>query len=716
MVGRTISHYRITSQLGSGGMGVVYGAEDIRLGRPVALKFVPEELARDRQAVERFQIEARAASALNHPNICTIYDIGEDEGRPFIVMELMKGQTLRDRLAGGSFRFHYLVDLGIQIADALDAAHAQGIVHRDIKPANIFLTDRGQVKVLDFGLAKLLPLHTATTTTLAAPAGDQLTVPGITLGTVSYMSPEQAAGEELDGRTDLFSFGVVLYECATGRRPFTGNTSAVILAAILNRAPVAPAVFNPDMPLRLQEVINNCLEKDRELRYQTAADLRADLKRVKRDLESGRSGVMEATLGPLIGATDAGAAGATPRSGHAASRATEASGAAPAKTVSPVRLRRLLLGAATAVVVLGAATSYVLWPHATTSQTPSSPGTSTAAAMPATAVQSRLELAASSLKTRNYRAALAHAGEVLASAPGHPEATRIRDEAQSAVARFDRAVGEARRLDAAGDADGAARALDAARAIDPAGPGVAELSARLADEFKSLAEAAQRDLQRSRSATGGPTSVRTRDEPARSQGRGDVTGSPSPSSAVSPSLPASIPRLETPPAPVQPPPAPPPVQPAAQPAAAAAQATTLEPGAQTSKTPPPATPAPAERGERGLGASAAPPVEDDEAAIRRVVATYQRAIENKDLALFRSVKPNLSREEERRIEEGFRAVTSQQVSITVLSIERRGQEAAVRLRRRDTIEARGQRHATESQQTMTLARTNGGWVIVEIGR
>src|SRR3990172_7524942 len=201
----------------------------------------------------------------------------------------MKGLTLRDRLASGPLNVHQLVDLGIQIADALDAAHAQGIVHRDIKPANVFLTDRGQAKILDFGLAKLLAGQEGSVTTRAATTSDQLTLPGLTLGTVSYMSPEQVAGEELDGRTDLFSLGVALYECATGRRPFTGNTSAVILAAILNKAHMAPALFNPELPIRLQEVINNCLEKDRELRYQSAADLRADLKRVKRDLESGRS-------------------------------------------------------------------------------------------------------------------------------------------------------------------------------------------------------------------------------------------------------------------------------------------------------------------------------------------------------------------------------------------------------------------------------------------
>jgi len=308
VIGRTVSHYRIVGQLGAGGMGVVYAAEDDRLGRPVALKFVPEDMAKDQQAIERLRAEARTASGLNHANICTIYDIGEYDGRPFIVMELLKGQTLRERLTSGPLKVHDAVELGIHVADALDAAHHRGVMHRDIKPANLFLVERGQVKILDFGLAKLVRQQMSSTTT--GPTRDQ-TAEGVTLGTVSYMSPEQVTGEALDGRTDLFSLGVVLYECLTGHQPFTGKTSAVIFSAILTRAPLAPIVFNPDIPIRLQDVINNCLEKDRELRYQDAAGLRADLKRVKRDLESGHSGVF--TLG---GAAASGVAGGS-RSGHA---------------------------------------------------------------------------------------------------------------------------------------------------------------------------------------------------------------------------------------------------------------------------------------------------------------------------------------------------------------------------------------------------------------
>jgi protein kinase-like protein len=647
MVGRTISHYRISSQLGVGGMGVVYAAEDLRLGRSVALKLVQEEFAKDLTVVERLRAEARAASALNHPNICTIYDVGEYEGQPFIVMELLKGQTLRAKMTGGPLKVPELIDIGIHVADALDAAHRHGILHRDIKPANLFVVERGVVKILDFGVAKRLTPQASAGTTVSTQ--ELITTQGLVVGTVSYMSPEQISGEQLDGRTDIFSLGAVLYECATGRQPFMGKTSGVILAAILNQSPVSPTLLNPEVPMRLQEVINNCLEKDPELRYPDAAGVRADLRRIRRDLESGHSrvlGVAAATEQPL---------------------------AVDARLTPQPRTRRWLFGALTMTAVAAVIMSAWIW-----SRKPTTSPLPTAAAVRA------------------------------------PDAAT--QEARAAIDRFDEALGRARRLLASGDLEGASAAVTVASTIDPQSAVVAELSQRISQQRSQSGGTNPRALPTQPSAAPSPPFARAT---PTAEPPNDQRSATQPTEPVAAPQPAATRGSTSGAAPTAPAPSPPPPQ--------ESVAVNAQPAGPIVELPPqPAQPprptetvrprddAPGSRGRTGAPQSAIP--EDDE-SIRRVIDTWAQAIERKDLAAYRAVKPNLSTDEVRRIQEGFRAVSSQRVAITILGIDHQGQDmAVVRVRRRDTIIAGGRQQTADIQQTMTVARSGTGWIISEIGR
>jgi predicted Ser/Thr protein kinase len=694
MIGQTLSHYRILGALGAGGMGVVYLAEDERLGRQVALKVLPADAVQNQQALDRFRLEARTASSLSHPGICAIHDIGVHDSTPFIVMELLRGESLRERVARGPMKIAEVLDIGIQLADALGVAHAQGIVHRDIKPANIFIGEKLRVKILDFGLAKFAREQPRNDTMAAAEVtaannnplryDNQLTTPGTAIGTVSYMSPEQARGEDVDARTDIFSLGVVLYEMVTGRQAFVGSTSAVVFDAILNRAPMSPVLLNPETPHRLQEAINTALEKERDLRYQHAADLEADLKRIRRDLQSGQTTSVSRAGGETAAAQPA----ATPTAittmtppVTAPTTAASAAGSAVDTSVTASRSRALWVAA----VVVAAAISGVLWVQS--NRQPAPPVGAVAESVAADEVRrARVRFDA-----RDYRAALAEASAALTHDPGNAEATKIRADAEARLADLERLLSAATAAIAASDGVAAAGLLAKAQELAPGDARVAEVSARL----RGLPEPA-------RPAAVAPTPRVAPPMAAPPVDRRTAATAPEPSSRPQPMPPPTVEAAPpTPPvaAPVTPPVTPPaptvttPTPPVAEPPAAATPA----------PVPPPQPPP-------------APPRESDDAAIRRVIGIYERAIESKDLSLFRSVRPSLSADEERRLRAGFEQVDRQEIDIRIESIAVTGDTATARLARQDVVQRGGRSQTTASSQTLRLARRGTGWIIVELGR
>ena len=610
MIGRAVSHYRVLSTLGSGGMGVVYLAEDERLGRQVALKFLPPESAASHQALERFRVEARAASSLSHPGICAIFDIGDDEGTPYIVMEALRGESLRDRINRGPLKVADLLDIAIQLADALDAAHAQGIIHRDIKPSNIFIGDKNRTKILDFGLAKLAqasgPISSgAATRALSASTHRDLTMPGSALGTVSYMSPEQARGEEVDTRTDLFSLGVVLYEMSTGIQAFGGSTQAIVFDAILNRTPHPITHINPSIPPRLESVIVTALEKERDLRHQHASDLEAELKRIRRDLESSQ----------LVAATRT----------QVTPAAERRSATTPAAETAPTGRRSWMWAIGAFVVIALAIAGFNLWSDRTSrvavapapAQTPVAPPAQPSPSLPAPTVTAP-ELGPPPI------------------APKPQDTTTARPTPQPQTQQ-------------------------------PARPAVTPAPQR----------------------------------PPSNTAPGPVT---TPSQTQSPAAPPPPQTTETP-APVTATPVPTPPPAAAQPQPTpAAEPPATQPPPRTAAAPP--TPLPT--------LPPTSPVESDEALVRGVLRTYERAIETKNVDLFRSVRPGLSAAEENRLRASFSQIDSQQLDVTVEDLRIEGRTANVRISRRDTIMSGGRRQTASSRQTLRLEKAAGGWIITDI--
>ncbi|HZM95470.1 MAG TPA: serine/threonine-protein kinase [Vicinamibacterales bacterium] len=634
MIGRTVSHYRILSPLGSGGMGVVYLAEDARLGRQVALKFLPAAWSQESKALERFRVEARAASSLSHPAICAIYDIGQDGDTPFIVMEALKGETLRDRIQRGPLKVPDVVDIGIQLADALEAAHSQGIVHRDIKPANIFIGDRNRVKVLDFGLAKLTgaPSSLSSAADTHSPGngtkGNQITQPGTALGTVSYMSPEQARGESIDSRTDLFSLGAVLYEMVTGVQAFGGSTTAVVYDAILNRAPRPIAHLNPLIPPRLEGVIATALEKDRDLRHQHASDLQAELRRIRRDIDAQSLGSSQTLVMPT----------------RASAPAVSASATTPPKPEPNWLLRVSIVLAVLALVV--AAILFTRGQSASDNRAvaPASEAPAISSAQPAPTPVSPPPTVTTPPPTQEPRTASE------SPAPSAPPAAAPSTPPPAPQPR-PRPVTPPETL------PGSRASLPPPPATTPASPG-----------------------------QGGGAAAATPPPPV-------VTPSPAPPAVATPApeevkpQPTPTPAAAAPaPEPVAPPP-PAPVQPAPPRAAAAPE-----------PAPTPVAPV---------------PVESDEAAIRRVIGTFERAIETKDIALYRSVRPNLSKAAETVLTNSFRQIDTQEIDLQIENLRVEGRTASARIVRRDTLIISGRRQVQNSTQTLRFEKTATGWIIAE---
>lgn len=700
MIGQQIGQYRVLGKIGEGGMGAVFEAEDAGIGKRVAIKVLHKDHAKNTQIAARFINEARAITAVDHPGLVQVLMSDRlPDGTAYIVMELLKGETLRERVARGPLKIADVLDIGIQLADALEAAHAQGIVHRDIKPANIWVGEKLRVKILDFGLAKLAREHallstgaadmtaavTGTTQAARRPLiENQLTAPGTAIGTVSYMSPEQARGEDVDARTDIFSLGVVLYEMVTGRQAFGGSTSAVVFDAILNRAPVSPVLLNPETPQRLFEAINSALEKDRDLRYQTAASLEADLKRIRRDMQSGAIASATVTAAAAVPAPGSGAVTMAQTAAAAAATATVAvppPASATATTAAvPAAPARSWLVPAVAVAVLAMGGFWAM----------SSRGAGGAGPAAADEVQR----AQARLNARDYRAALAEASAALAHDPANAEAARVRTAAEAGLAKLDGLLATARESLAADDPVAAARALASAQALAPGDAQVAELGARLSSVPAAPAPALAAPVTPAQA----PPATDTRTPAARPDPR------------------ASAPTQTSPrPAPVTPAPAPAPAAPASAPAVAPA----AEPPASA---PPRVEPlperraAPAEPAPIPAATPAIPARDSDDTLVRRALDTYERAVESKDVALFRSVRPTLSADEERRLRASFAQIEKQDIEMRVEQVTISGDTAEVRVARVDTVQTGGRAQTSRSTQTIRLARRGAGWIIVELGR